>query len=143
MRNSVLKRTDGQTDGQTDGEKSALVELRLMFQLFARDNSQNINVGRKRKHGSRISVQFTAIAWRAHRTVGRSVASYGRKEHVQEKNLGHFFENGIHFWTALTLQLVDGFQQFIFSNRSEFHLESEYYISCKVWFGIFSQIKKR
>ena len=28
---------------------------RVMFQ-FARDNSQNINVGRKRKHGSRISV---------------------------------------------------------------------------------------
>ena len=54
---------------------------RVMFQ-YARDNSQNINVGRKRKHGSRISVQSTAIARRTHRAVGRSNASYGRKEHV-------------------------------------------------------------
>ena len=44
-----------------------------------------MNVGRKRKHGSRISVQSTAIARRTHRAVGRSVASYGRKEAVQEK----------------------------------------------------------
>ena len=29
-------------------------------------------------------MQSTAIAWRTHRAVGRSVASYGRKEHVQE-----------------------------------------------------------
>ena len=56
---------------------------RVMFQ-YARENSQNTNVGRKRKHGSRISVQSTAIARRTHRAVGRSVASYGRKEHVQE-----------------------------------------------------------
>ena len=35
--------------------------------------------------GSRISVQSTAIARRTHRAVGRSVASYGRKEAVQEK----------------------------------------------------------
>ena len=55
-----------------------------MFQ-FARENSQNINVGRKRKHGSRISVQSTAPPRRTHRAVGRSVASYGRKEAVQEK----------------------------------------------------------
>ena len=54
-----------------------------MFQ-FARHNSQNINVGQKCKHGSHISVQSTAIARRTHRAVGRSVASYRRKEHVQE-----------------------------------------------------------
>ena len=58
--------------------------IRIMFQ-FARENSQNMNVGRKRKHGSRISVQSTAIARRTHRAIGRSVASYGRKEAVQEK----------------------------------------------------------
>ena len=54
-----------------------------MFQ-FARHNSQNINVGQKCKHGSHISVQSTAVARRTNRAVGRSVASYGRKEHVQE-----------------------------------------------------------
>ena len=42
-------------------------------------------MGQKRKHGSLISVQSTALARRTHRAVGRSVASYGRKEAVQEK----------------------------------------------------------
>ena len=49
-----------------------------MFE-FARQNSQNINVGRKQKHGSNISVQSTAPPRRLHRAVGRSVAGYGRK----------------------------------------------------------------
>ena len=65
-----------------DNNKNTLI--RIMFQ-FARENSQNMNVGRKRKHGCRISVQSTAIARRTHRAVGRSVASYGRKEAVQDK----------------------------------------------------------
>ena len=30
-----------------------------------------------------------------------------------------------------------------FLNRSEFNPESKYYVSCKVWFGIFPQINKR
>ena len=55
-----------------------------MFE-FARQNSQSINVGRKQKHGSNISVQSTAPPRRLHRAVGRSVAGYGRKEGTQEK----------------------------------------------------------
>ena len=33
---------------------------------------------------------------------------------VTDNNFWTFFENGSHFWTALTLQLVDGFQHFFF-----------------------------
>ena len=62
---------------------------------------------------------------------------------VTDNNFWTFFENGSHFWTALTSQLVDGFGQTFFLNRSEFHPESKYLVSCKVWFGIFPQINKR
>ena len=62
---------------------------------------------------------------------------------VKDNKFWTFFENGSHFWTALTLQLVDGFGQTFFLNRSEFHLEFKYLVSCKVWFGIFPQINKR
>ena len=41
-------------------------------------------VGRKWKHGSRISVQSAAKAWRRYENVGRGVAMYGRKEKVTE-----------------------------------------------------------
>ena len=73
----------------------------------------------------------------------KTVVQIGHVWTLTDNNFLNFFEYGSHFWTALTLQLVDGFQQFFFSNRSEFHPESKYFISCKVWFGIFSQIKKR
>ena len=62
---------------------------------------------------------------------------------VTDNKFWTFFENGSHFWTALTLQLVDGFGQTFFLNRSEFHPESKYLVSCKVWFGIFPQTNKR
>ena len=58
--------------------------IRVMFN-FARDTSHNISVGRKRKQGSQITVQSTAKARRRYQSVGRSVASYGRKEKVVEK----------------------------------------------------------
>ena len=40
-----------------------------------------------------------------------------------------FFENGSHFWTAITLQLVDGFEQIFFLNRSEFNQIFNKYLS--------------
>ena len=52
---------------------------------FATETSQNINVGRKRKHGSHIPVQSTAKARRRFRNPGRGTATYGRKEKVVEK----------------------------------------------------------
>ena len=59
--------------------------IRVMFQ-FAKENSQNINVGRKCKHRSQITViQSTTMARRTHRAVGRSVPLYGRREKVQEE----------------------------------------------------------
>ena len=52
---------------------------------FSKETTQNLSVGRKRKHGARISVQSTAKAWRRYENVGRGVATYGRKEKVTEK----------------------------------------------------------
>ena len=80
-----------------------------------------------------------------------SILTYLKKKFVQighvwtvsDNNFLLFFENGSHFWTAITLQLVDRFGQIFFLNRSEFYPESKYYVSCKVWFGVFSQINKR
>ena len=54
-----------------------------------------------------------------------------------------FFENGSHFWTAITLQLVDGFGQIFFLNRSELNLEPKFLVIQEIWFGIFPQINKR
>ena len=47
---------------------------------FDQETSQNINVGRKRKHGSHIPVQSTAKARRRFQNPGRGTATYGRKE---------------------------------------------------------------
>ena len=58
--------------------------IRVMFN-FAKETSPNINVGRKRKQGSQITVQSTAKSRRRYQSVGRSVATYGRKEKVVEK----------------------------------------------------------
>ena len=52
---------------------------------FDQETSQNINVGRKRKHGSHIPVQSTAKARRRFQNPGRGTATYGRKEKVVEK----------------------------------------------------------
>ena len=67
--------------------KNTIENKILSFVLFnfARDTSHNISVGRKRKQGSQITVQSTAKARRRYQSVGRSVASYGRKEKVVEK----------------------------------------------------------
>ena len=58
--------------------------IRVMFN-FSKETTQNVSVGRKRKHGSRISVQSTAKARRRYENVGRGVAMYGRKEKVTEQ----------------------------------------------------------
>ena len=48
---------------------------------FDQETSQNINVGRKRKHGSHIPVQSTAKVRRRFQNPGRGTATYGiRKE---------------------------------------------------------------
>ena len=52
---------------------------------FAKERSPNINLGRKWKQGSQITVQSTAKSRRRYQSVGRSVATYGRKEKVVEK----------------------------------------------------------
>ena len=52
---------------------------------FDQETSQNINVGRKRKHGSHIPVQSTAKARRRFQNPGRGTATYGRKEKAGEK----------------------------------------------------------
>ena len=53
--------------------------VHVMFN-FAKETSQNINVGRKRKHGYHIPVQSTAKARRRFQNPGRGTATYGRKE---------------------------------------------------------------
>ena len=45
---------DDNTDSSDEGDDN--IDNTLMFQ-FARENSQNMNVGRKRKHGCQISDQ--------------------------------------------------------------------------------------
>ena len=42
---------------------------------------------------------------------------------TENKNLQKF-ENGSHFWTSLTLHIVDGFGQTFFLNWSEFYHKS-------------------
>ena len=51
---------------------------------FAKETSQNINVGRKRKHRTRLPVQATAKARRRFQHPGRGIAAYGRKEKAIE-----------------------------------------------------------
>ena len=58
--------------------------IRVMFN-FSKETTQNVSVGRKWKHGSRISVQSAAKAWRRYENVGRCVAMYGKKEKVTEQ----------------------------------------------------------
>ena len=58
--------------------------VRVMFN-FSKETSQNINVGRKRKHGSHIPVQSTAKARRKFQNPGRGTVTYGWKEKVVEK----------------------------------------------------------
>ena len=79
------------------------------------------------------------------------ILTYLKKKFVQirhvwtvtdNKNLLKF-ENGSHFWTPLTLPIVDRFGQTFFLNWSEFYHESINLFSWKVWFVIWSQIKKR
>jgi hypothetical protein len=49
---------------------------------FARETSKTIQVGRKRKHGSRIPVQATAKTRRRFQNPGTGIAAYERKEKV-------------------------------------------------------------
>ena len=49
---------------------------------FARETSQTIQVGRKRKHGSRIPVQAPAKTRRRFQNPGTGIAAYERKEKV-------------------------------------------------------------
>ena len=53
--------------------------VHVMFN-FAKETSQNINVGRKRKHGYHIPVQSTVKVRRRFQNPGRGTATYGRKE---------------------------------------------------------------
>ena len=58
--------------------------VHVMFN-FAKETSQKIHVGRKRKHGSHIPVQSTAKARRRFQNPGRGTATYGRKENAVVK----------------------------------------------------------
>ena len=60
---------------------------------FARETSQTIQVGRKRKHGSRIPVQNTAKARRRFQNPGRGIATYGRKKKVVEERAQMAFDD--------------------------------------------------
>ena len=51
---------------------------------------------------------------------------------------GRFLKMGANFG-----QPLHRFGQTFFLNRSQFHLESKYLVSCKIWFGIFLKLNIR